>query len=91
MSTSSLTTQLPYSSSGISYSEWVLNSGVLHYMSLDSSFFVFMSLSSSIHVMTACDTLMPLAGVVCFVITAHMSLSNVYFILNLVLNLASIG
>jgi hypothetical protein len=40
--------------------------------------------------MAADDTLMPLASV-CFVVTPHLSFSNVYLIPNLKLNLASIG
>ena len=40
--------------------------------------------------MTVDDTLMPLAGVGS-VITSYLSLSNVYFILNLQLNLVSVG
>jgi hypothetical protein len=46
--------------------------------------------SLSILVMTADDTLMPLAGVG-FVVTPPLSLFNVYLILKLRLNLASVG
>jgi hypothetical protein len=49
-----------------------------------------MSPSSSIPVMTADGTLMPLTGVGS-IVTPHLSLSNIYLILNLKLNLASIG
>jgi len=59
-------------------------------MSLDSSSFTSVSPSSSIPVMTADGTPMPLAGVVGFV-TPHLSLLNVYLIPNLELNLAFVG
>jgi hypothetical protein len=45
---------------------------------------------SSIPVMTADDTLMPLTGVGS-VVTPHLSLHNVYLIPKLKLNLASVG
>ena len=70
----------------MSHSEWVLDSGASHHMSQDSSSFTSLSLSPFIPVMTADDTLMPLAGVGS-VVTHHLSLSNVYFILKLKLNL----
>jgi hypothetical protein len=91
MSASSSIGQLPHSSSGMSHSEWVLDSGVSHYMSPDSSSFTFVSLSSSIPVMIADDTPMPLAGVVGSIVTPHLSLPNVYLIPNLELNLAFVG
>jgi len=72
------------------HSEWVLDSGASYHMSLDFSFFTFVSPSLSILVMTADDTLMPLAGVG-FVVTPPLSLFNVYLILKLRLNLASVG
>jgi len=90
MVVSSSTCQLFYSSSGMSHSEWVLDSGASHHMSPDSSSFTFMSPSSSIPVITVDDTLMPLAGVGS-IITPHLSLPNIYLIPNLKLNLASIG
>jgi hypothetical protein len=49
-----------------------------------------MSPSSSIPVMTVDGTLMTLAGVGS-IVTPHLSLPNIYLILNLKLNLASIG
>jgi hypothetical protein len=58
-------------------------------MSLDSSSFTFLSLSPSIPVMTADDTSMPLEGVG-FIVIPHLSLPNVYLILKLKLNLASV-
>jgi len=66
---------------------WIL---VLHIMSLDSSSFVYVSHLSSIHVMIVDDTLIHLTGVG-FVITPHLSLLNIYLILKLTLNIASIG
>ena len=74
----------------MSHSEWVLDSGASHHMSPDSSSFTSVSSLSSIPVMTADGTPMPLAGVGS-VITPHLSLPNVYLIPNLKLNLASIG
>ena len=59
-------------------------------MSLDSSSFTFLSPSPSIPVMTVDDTSMPLEGVG-FIVTPHLSLPNVYLILKLRLNLASVG
>jgi hypothetical protein len=90
MSASSSTGQLPHSTSGMSHSEWVLDSGASHHMSPDSSSFTFVSPLSSIPIMTADDTLMPLAGVGS-VVTPHLSLPNVYLIPKLKLNLASVG
>ena len=59
-------------------------------MSLDSSYFTSMSHPSSIPVMNADGTHMPLVGV-CSIITPNLSLFNLYHIPNLTLNLASIG
>jgi len=59
-------------------------------MSSDSSSFTSVSPLSSIPVMTADGTLMPLAGVGSVVIP-HLSLSNVYLIPKLKLNLAFVG
>jgi len=59
-------------------------------MSQDSSSFTSMSPSSSIPVMIVDSTLMPLVGVGS-VVTSHLSLPNVYLILKLKLNLASVG
>jgi len=58
-------------------------------MSPDSSSFTFVSPSSSIPVMIADGTPMPLAGVD-FVFKPHLSLHNVYLISNLKLNPASV-
>jgi hypothetical protein len=59
-----------------SHSEWVLDSGASHHMSLDSSSFTSVTPSPSIHVITADGTLMPLTGVGS-VVTPHLSFSNV--------------
>jgi hypothetical protein len=56
----------------------------------DSSSFAFVSPSSSIPVITIDGTHVPLTGV-SSVVTPQLSLSNVYFILNPTLNLASIS
>jgi hypothetical protein len=90
MSASSFIGQLPHRCSGMSHSEWVLDSDASHHMSPDSSSFTSVSLLSSIPVMTADGTPMPLAGVGS-VITPHLSLPNVYLIPKLKLNLASVG
>jgi hypothetical protein len=90
MSASSFIGQLPHSSSSMSHSEWVLDSGASYHMSPDSSSFTSVSPLSSIPVMTADGTPMPLAGVGS-VVTPHLSLPNVYLILKLKLNLASVG
>jgi len=86
----SFISQLPHSSSSMSHSKWVLDSGASHHISLDSSYFISVSPLSSIPVITADGTPMPLAGVG-YVVTPHLSLSNVYLILKLKLNLASVG
>ena len=90
MSASSSIGQLTHNSSGMSYSIWILDSGASHHMSPDSSYFTSKSHSSSILVMTVDDTPMPLVGVGS-VITPNLSLSIVYHISNLTLNLASVG
>jgi len=59
-------------------------------MSPDSSSFTSVSPLSSISVMTANGTFMPLAGVGS-VVTPHLSLPNVYLIPKLKLNLASVS
>jgi len=64
----------------MSHSKWVLDSCASHHMSPDSLYFTYVSPSSSIPVMTADGTLMPLAGVGS-IVTPHLSLPNVYLIL----------
>jgi len=90
MSASSSISQLPHSSSRMSHSEWVLDFDASHHMSLDSSSFTSVSPLSSIPVMTADGTSMPLAGVGS-IVTPHLSLPNVYLIPKLKLKLASVG
>ena len=66
---------------------WILDSCASHHLSLDSSCFTSMSHLSFVPIMTVDGTLMPLASVGSIVI----SLSNVYDIPNLTLNLAYVG
>jgi len=87
---SSFIGQLPHNSSGMSHSEWILDSSASHHMSLDSSSFTFVSSSPSIPVMTVDDIRMPLASVGS-IITPHLSLPNIYLILKLKWNFVSIG
>jgi hypothetical protein len=89
MATSSIG-QLPHSSSDMSHSEWILDSGASHHMSPDSSSFTSVSPLFYIPVMTADDTPMPLAGIGS-IVTPHLSLHNVYLIPKLKLNLESVG
>jgi len=70
--------QLPHSSSGMSHSEWVLDSGASHHMSPDSSSFTSVSLLSSIPVMTADGTPMLLEGVV---LLSYLTCFSLMFIL----------
>jgi len=67
-----------------------LDSGASHYMSSDSLSFTYMFPSPFIPVMTADGTLMPLTSVG-FVVTPHLSLSNIYFIPKLKLNFVFVG
>jgi len=90
MFASSSVGQLSYSSSSMLYFEWILDSTVSHHMSPDSLSFAYVPLSFSIHVMIIDDTFMPIVGVDS-VITLYLSLSNVYLISNLTLNLAFVG
>ena len=90
MSASSFVGQLPHSSSGMSHFVWVLDSGASHHMSPDSSSFTSVSPLSSIPVMTADGSQMPLAGVGS-VVTPHLSIPNVYHNLKLTFNLAFVG
>ena len=90
MSASSFIGQLPYSFSGMSHSEWVLDSGASHHISQDSSSFTSLSPLSSIPVMTVDGTHMPLVDVGS-VVTPHLSFPNVYLISKLKLNIVSVG
>jgi hypothetical protein len=62
---------------------------VFHIMSLNSSSFTYMFYLPFILIMTIDDTLMPLISVGS-VVTPHLFLLNVYLILKLTLNLASV-
>ncbi|KAK0599286.1 hypothetical protein LWI29_003954 [Acer saccharum] len=90
MFTSSPIGLLSPSSSGMFSSTWVLDSGASHHMSPNLSYFVSLCPTSSLSVMTADGTPMPLAGVGS-VVTPCVSLSNVYHIPNLTLNLVSVS
>ena len=68
----------------------VLDSSASHYMSLDSLSFASLSPMSSMSIMIADVTPIPLANAG-FVITPHLSFFTIYHILNLTLNLVSVG
>jgi transposase InsO family protein len=76
--------------SGMSPSIWILDSGASHHMSYDNNSFVSLKPASSMSVMTADDTPMPLAGIGS-VRTPNMSFSDVYYIPSLTLSLASVS
>ena len=81
--------QLPHSSSGMSCSKWVLDSGASHHRSLDSSSFT--CVPFAFHSCYDFDgTPMPLVSVGS-VITPHLSFPNVYLIWKLKWNLAFVG
>ena len=88
--------QLTHNSLGMLSFIWILDSSASHHMSPYSSWFTSMSHSSFVPIRTADDTPMPLAGVG-YVLTPNislslsLSLSNVYYIMNLTLNLAYVG
>jgi len=76
--------------SGNSRSIWILDLGASHHMSYDDKSFVYMNPVSSMSVMTADGTPMPLAGIGS-VSTSKLSLSNVYHIPKLTLSLAYVS
>jgi hypothetical protein len=88
-SVSSIKGLTPSNCSGIS-SIWILDSGASHHMSYDRKSFLSLNPTSSMSIMTADGTPMPLAGIgsVC---TSNLSLSDVYYIPNLTLSLASVS
>ncbi|KAL5767968.1 hypothetical protein ACOSP7_014549 [Xanthoceras sorbifolium] len=90
MSVSSPIAQSPPSTSGMFSSVWVLDLGVSHHMSPNSKFFVSLCPVSFTSVTTADSTPMPLAGVG-LVVTSQLSLSNVYHIPKLTMNLVSVS
>ncbi|XP_048231249.1 uncharacterized protein LOC125370282 [Ricinus communis] len=81
---------LPSSPSGISPSSWILDSGASNHMSPNLSSFTSLTPKVSVPITSASGTPMPLQGVGS-VITLSLSLSNVYHIPSLALNLASVG
>ncbi|KAJ0433138.1 putative RNA-directed DNA polymerase [Helianthus annuus] len=78
------------STSGILSSFWILDSGASHHMSPYLSSFVSLTSSSCASVMSASATSMPIEGIGS-VVTPHISLTNVYYIPNLALNLVSVS
>ena len=66
--------QLTHNPSSMSSSRWILDYGVSHCIYPNSSCFATLSLSSSIPVMVADGTLMPLEGFG-YVVTLNLSLS----------------
>ena len=77
-------------SSGTSPILWVLDYGASHHMSPDLSSFVSLSHYSSVSVLTADGTPMPLAG--CgSIVTPCLSLPDVYYIPKLTINLVSVS
>ena len=74
----------------VSSSLWVIDFGASHHISPDLSSFVSLSPNSSTLVMTADGTAMPLVDVGSIVIPS-LSLSNVYHIPTLTLNLVSVS
>ncbi|KAH6834928.1 hypothetical protein C2S53_007300 [Perilla frutescens var. hirtella] len=81
---------LTLSSTGISSSEWILDSGASHHMSPTADSFTSLIPSDSVSVVTADGTPMPLAGVGS-IVSSYVSLPRVYHIPKLVLNLISVG
>ncbi|KAL5844545.1 hypothetical protein ACOSQ3_010599 [Xanthoceras sorbifolium] len=90
MSVSSPIGQSPPNSSGMSSFVWVLDSGASHHMSPNSKFFVSLCPVLFTSVTTADGTPMPLAGVGS-VVTFQLSLSNIYHIPKLTMNLVSVS
>jgi len=80
----------PSDLSGISSSIWILDSGASNHMSYDRNSFLSLNPTSSLSVLTADGTPMPLGGIGS-VSTSKLSLSNVYYIPNLTLSLVSIS
>ncbi|TLX66533.1 hypothetical protein E9993_23400, partial [Labilibacter sediminis] len=78
------------STSGIPSSLWILDSGASHHMSPHRSSFASLSSRSLIYVMSASATPMSVEGVGS-IVTPYISLSDVYFIPTLALNLVSVS
>jgi len=75
---------------GISSSIWILDSGASNHMSYDRKSFLSLNPTSSISTLTVDGTPMSLEGIGS-VSTSKLSLSNVYYIPNLTLNLVSVS
>ena len=92
MPASSSVGHLTHNSSSLSSSTWILDFGASHYMSPDSSCFTSMSHSSFDPIITTDGTPMPLASIGSIVTpNLSLSLSHVYHISNLTLNLVYVG
>jgi hypothetical protein len=89
-SVSSIKGLTPSNLSGISSSVWIFDSGASHHMSYDRKSFLSLNSTSSMSVMTADGTPMPLAGIGS-VSTSNLSLSDVYYIPNLTMSLVSVS
>lgn len=76
--------------SGIPSSLWILDSGASHHMSPHFSSFASLSSRILVFVMFASATPMSVEGVGS-IVTPYISLTNVYYILTLALNLASVS
>jgi len=76
--------------SGIPSSWWILDSGATHHMSHNMSCFSSLLPVSSINVTSASDSSMVVEGIGS-VSTSHITLSDVYYIPNLNLNLVSVS
>ncbi|GJT92490.1 gag-pol polyprotein [Tanacetum coccineum] len=72
-----------------SFSKWILDSGATHHMSYLLSQFISLNLNSSKSIVAANGDSMPLAGIGS-VDTHNVTLSDVYYIPNLTMNLASV-
>ncbi|GJR09126.1 retrovirus-related pol polyprotein from transposon TNT 1-94 [Tanacetum coccineum] len=73
-----------------SFSKWILDSGATHHMSYLLSQFISMNLNSSKSILAANGDSMPLVGIGS-VDTHFVALSDVYYIPNLTMNLASVS
>ena len=76
--------------SGIPSSLWILDSGASHHMSPHFSSFASLSSRTPVSVMSASATPMSVEGVGS-IVTPYISLTDVYYIPTLALNLASVS
>ena len=77
-------------SPNISSNKWIINSGVTNHMSHHLPYFVSLSPNSSMSIAIANGDSVPLYGIGTITIPS-LSLSDIYYIPGLTLNLASIG